>query len=148
MLIARKPNMGGLMNHRITTRSIERRCYEELFELVHPDGLRCPRCHEGDGVHVHEHHRPPRRMHYRCRHCAHVFNAWNGTPLQGVHRPPSEIWRIMQGILAKESDSQLARELGRDRGKLAKFRHKLQRWINSLSKEDFTKMATILKKRV
>ena len=125
----------------------ESACFRTLSNTVHPEGLHCPRCGQGDGVHVHEDQRQPWRIHYRCSHCGHIFTSWTRTPLQGTHRPPSEILHIMLGILAKQSDSRLARELGRDRGKLAIFRHKLERWIKLLPKEDFTKLATISKKR-
>jgi transposase-like protein len=139
--------MGGTMNHPNRNGRTERRFFQQLLKLVHPEGPRCPHCRERDGVHVHEDHANVWRIHYRCAHCGHIFNVWTGTPLQGTHRPPSEILRIMRGIVDGESDSQLARELKRDRGALAIFRHKLQRWMNSLPREVFTKLPTIWKKR-
>ena len=62
-------------------------CYAKLVELLHPDGLACPRCGERRRLGVHRRHRDP-VLDYQCGDCGRVFNAWTGTALQGTHRRP------------------------------------------------------------
>jgi transposase-like protein len=139
--------MGGTMNHLTTKARTENRYFQKLLNFARPEGPRCPHCGQQDGFRACRRHKESWVPDYRCLRCHHVFNAWTGTELKGTHHPPSEILRIMRGIVDEESDSQLARELGRDRGTLAIFRHKLQRWMNKLPRETFTKFPTILKRR-
>jgi len=107
----------------------ENACFQALLGLVHPSGLDCPHCGDRDGIGIHENHRDAWHVCYQCSRCGGFFNAWTKTVLQGTHHPPSEILRIIKGILERESTRHIAQELGCDRGKLARFRAKLQRWV-------------------
>ena len=107
----------------------EEACFQALLRLVHPSGLDCPHCGDRKGIAVHESHRDAWHVCYQCSRCGGFFNAWTKTVLQGTHHPPSEILRIIKGILERESTRHMAQELGCDRGKLARFRAKLQRWV-------------------
>src|SRR5712692_9570015 len=89
----------------------EKACFEALLKLVHPAGFGCPRCQASGGMQIHENHRQPWHIRYRCSLCNKEFNVWTGIRLHGTHRPPSEILRIMQGIVKGKSNSQMAREL-------------------------------------
>ena len=99
-------------------------CYDRIVEILHPDGLVCPRC-GGDRKGVHRKHRAP-VIDYRCRDCRRVFNASTGTALQKTSRPPSALVLILRGIAQGASTARLARELGCDRMKLLALRYKLQ----------------------
>jgi transposase-like protein len=103
----------------------EEACYHRLLSWIHPGGLTCPDCHQGDPLHIHRRHREP-VLDYRCGHCGRVFNAFTGTALQGLHYRPSTILLILRGIAQGVSTAQLARELDCDRGHLLALRHKLQ----------------------
>jgi transposase-like protein len=100
-------------------------CYEKLVDLLHPDGLACPRCHARDGLRVHRRHRAP-VLDYRCDGCGRVFNAFTDTAFHKTHRRPSEILLILRGISQGETTARLARELKRHRQHLLKLRHRLQ----------------------
>jgi transposase-like protein len=100
-------------------------CYRKLVDLLHPDGLTCPRCHAREGLKVHRRHRDP-VLDYRCSTCGRVFNAWTGTALQGMQRRPAELLLILRGFAQGVSTARLARELGCDRMKLLALRHRLQ----------------------
>ncbi len=93
----------------------ESSCFETLFELIHPEGMHCPRCGARDGIRRKANHPRPWRISYRCRHCGRTFNSWTGTPLQGTHRPPSEILHIMKANVESESTLQLSQESEHDR---------------------------------
>ena len=103
----------------------EAACYLKLVAVLHPGGLACPRCGASEGLGVHRRHRAP-ALNYQCGVCGRVFNAWTGTPLQGVQRRPSELLLILRGFAQGVSTAQLARELGCGRMKLLAFRHTLQ----------------------
>ncbi len=99
-------------------------CYEKLVDVLHPDGLACPRCGGRDGPKVHRRHRAP-VLDYRCSDCGRVFNAFTGTAFHKTHRRPSEILLILRGIAQGETTARLARELRRHRQHLLKLRHRL-----------------------
>ena len=103
----------------------ERACYERLLSLLHPDGLACPRCGAADRLGIHRRHRDP-VIDYQCGHCRRVFNAFTGTPLQGIRRPPAQLLLILRGIAEAAPTAQMARELGCDRKHLLELRHRLQ----------------------
>ena len=103
----------------------EEACYTELVELLHPNGLACPRCEERHDVGIHRRHREP-VLDYQCSSCGRVFNAWTGTFLQGIQRSPSQILMILHGITQGTPTAQMARELGCDRRHLLALRHRLQ----------------------
>ena len=100
-------------------------CYTKLVELLHPDGLACPRCGERQRLGIHRRHRDP-VLDYQCGACGRVFNAWTGTALQGTHRRPSQLLLILRGIAQGTPTAQMARELGCDRKQLLALRHRLQ----------------------
>lgn len=103
----------------------ETACYDFLVELLHPDGLACPRRGDRDGLKVHRRDRAPILV-YRCTGCRRIFNAFTGTTLRGTKRRPIELVLILRGIAQGVSTAQLARELGCSRPELLEFRHRLQ----------------------
>jgi transposase-like protein len=113
------------MDFPITDLMDEDACYAKLVQWLHPDGLACPRCHQGDRMAVHRRRRPP-VLDYRCGHCGRVFNAFTGTALNGVKRRPSELVLIVRGFSQGVSTARLARELECDRSELLNLRHRLQ----------------------
>lgn len=103
----------------------EQRCYEFLVDLLHPEGLACPRCGDREHMHVHRRHRAP-VLDYRCGVCGRVFNAWTGTQLHKTSMRPSEWILLLRGFSQGTSTAQLARELGRHRQHLLQLRHRIQ----------------------
>jgi len=99
-------------------------CYAKLVEVLHPDGLACPRCGGGQ-FGVHRRHREP-VLDYRCRDCRRVFNAFTETALHKTSRSPASLILILRGIAQGAPTARLARELGCDRMKLLALRHRLQ----------------------
>src|SRR5262245_12182451 len=118
--------MRGNMNHPTMNGRTENRSFQKLKKLVRPQGLHCPDCHERDGLQVCRRHAQSWVPDCRCSRCGSVFNAWTGTPLQGTHHQPSELWRLIQGMRRGEPTSTLAEELGCQRRPLASLRRKLQ----------------------
>ena len=108
-------------------------CYGKLVELLHPDGLACPKCGQQQRLGVHNRHRAP-LLDYQCGGCGCVFNAWTGTVLQGTHRRPSQVLLILHGVATGQTTARMARELGCDRKHLLELRHRLQeharRWLD------------------
>jgi transposase-like protein len=100
-------------------------CYTKLVELLHPDGLACPRCTERQRLGIHRRHRAP-VVDFQCGTCGRVFNAFTGTSLQATHRRPSQLLMILHGIAKGTPTAQMARELGCDRKDLLTLRHRLQ----------------------
>jgi len=105
-------------------------CYAWLMTILQPAGLACPGCGARDGLGVHRRHRAP-VLDYRCGGCGRVFNAWTGTVLQGTHRRPSHLVRILQGIVRGTSTAQLARELACSRRQLLELRHRLEHFTRN-----------------
>jgi transposase-like protein len=103
----------------------ERACYDRLVALLHPGGLACPRCGAAEGLGVHRRHRDP-ILDYQCGHCGRVFNAFTGTPLQGIRRPPAQLVLILRGVAQATPTARMARELECDRKHLLQLRHRLQ----------------------
>jgi transposase-like protein len=100
-------------------------CSTKLVELLHPDGLACPRCREQQRLGIHRCHRAP-VVDFQCGTCGRVFNAFTGTSLRGTHRCPSQLLMILHGIAKGTPTAQMARELGCDRKELLTLRHRLQ----------------------
>lgn len=113
----------------------EQKCYNFLVKLLHPEGLKCPRCKksvEESGVHRRD--RAP-VLYYRCP-CGRIYNAFAETEWQGTHYPCSVIISILRGIVQGVPTKHLAEELGIDRSQLLKRRHRLQaRALKNLSQE-------------
>ncbi len=104
----------------------EQKCYAYLVEILHPNGLGCPRCHLSvDEIKIHRKDRAP-LLYYHCA-CGRIFNAFAGTDWQGTHHSCSIIVRILQGVAQGTSTSHLAQELSIDRTRLLQRRHKIQK---------------------
>ena len=102
-------------------------CYTKLVELLHPDGLACPRCSERQHLGIHRRHRAP-VVDYQCGGCGRVFNAFTATSLQGTHRRPAQLLMILRGVAQGTPTAPMARELGCDRRELLTLRHRLQEY--------------------
>jgi transposase-like protein len=102
-------------------------CHDRLLDLLHPDGLTCPRCQAGrDRYTVHRRRKGSPVVDYRCRGCRRVFNLFTGTPWQGTHRTPAAILLILRGFAQGTPTAKLARELGASRRHLLGRRHEAQ----------------------
>jgi transposase-like protein len=102
-------------------------CHQKLLDLLHPDGLTCPRCGGGrDAYNVHRRRDGSPVIDYRCKACRRVFNLFTGTPWQGTHRSPAAILLILRGFVQGVSTARLARELGASRPHLLGLRHEVQ----------------------
>lgn len=113
------------MDFAITDLLDPQACYDELVELLHPQGLHCPNGHGFDQCYVHKRDRAP-VVDYRCKCCGRCFNAFSQTIWRGTRYTPVEIVQVLRGIAQGVSTAQLARELGLDRGWLLRRRHQLQ----------------------
>jgi transposase-like protein len=119
------PGDEAIMDFPIGDLMDESACYEFLVGLLHPDGLACPHCGDGDHLKVHRRDRVP-ILAYRCTACRRISTAFTRTVLQGTKRRPIELVLILRGIAHGVSTAQLARELGCSRPELLGFRHRLQ----------------------
>jgi transposase-like protein len=99
-------------------------CSHWLLDLLHPGGLRCPRC-GGTDAFVHRYAREP-VLDYRCRGCGAVYNAFTGTDWHKTHFRPGQVVLILRGFAQGRSTAGLARELGCSRGHLLERRHAMQ----------------------
>jgi transposase-like protein len=107
----------------------ERRCYEYLLKVLHPEGLHCPHGHRlPEGQHPHDRHRDP-LVDYRCRECGAVFNLFTGTLWSGSRYPCSQIVLLLRGVAQGVPTQHLAEELGIDRSQLLERRHEIQALI-------------------
>jgi len=103
----------------------KQKCYEFLLNILHPDGLHCPKCKiPVEQSKVHRRDRAP-LLNFRCL-CGCVYNAFSGTVWTGTHHSCSVIVRILQGFAQGIPTLHLAKELGIDRKHLLERRHKLQ----------------------
>jgi hypothetical protein len=76
-----------------------------LFDLIHPQGLPCPRCNEPNGLQMFRRHLNSWIVDYRCSHCWQIFNPWKGTPVDSpytfrpsVSKPPLVFFGGPKGI--------------------------------------------------
>jgi transposase-like protein len=106
----------------------EQKCYDYLMELLHPEGLHCPKGHPLPSDQApHKSQRRPSIVDYQCRCCGKVFNLFTGTIWSGSAYKCSTIVRILQGISEGISTRHLSQELGLHYGTLLNRRHQLQR---------------------
>jgi transposase-like protein len=101
-------------------------CRQKLFDLLHPDGLACPRCGSHDGLNIHRRGPDTPVVDHRCKGCRRVFNMYTNTPWQGTHLGPAQILLILRGIAKGEPTATLAREVGISRQHLLRLRHAIQ----------------------
>ena len=102
----------------------EQACYDKLVEVLHPQGLACPRC-RASKLGVHRRCRAP-VLDYQCGDCGRVFNAFTGSALAGTPRSPTQVMLILRGFAQGVSTAQLARELKAGRGHRLDLRHQCQ----------------------
>ncbi len=101
------------------------KCYDHLVEILHPNGLGCPKCDRPVAQSkVHRRDRAP-VLYYRC-HCGCIYNAFAGTMWKHTRHSCSVIVRILQGFAQGIPTLHLARELGIDRKHLLERRHEIQ----------------------
>jgi transposase-like protein len=101
-------------------------CRRKLADLLHPEGLACPRCGARDGLNVHRRRPDSPVVDHRCKGCRRVFNMYTNTPWQGTHHSPVQILLILRGIAKGEPTAKLAREVGVGRQHLLRLRHVIQ----------------------
>ena len=107
----------------------EQKCHDYLLQVLHPEGLKCPRGHPLPAdQHPHDRHRAP-IMDYRCRECGAVFNLFTDTIWSGSRYSCVQIILILRGIAQGVPTEHLASELGIDRSHLLERRHEIQRLI-------------------
>jgi hypothetical protein len=101
--------------------------YQRLLDLLHPDGLTCPRCRGGrDRYTVHRRRAGSPVVDYRCRDCRRVFNLFTGTPWQGTHHSLARILLILRGFAQGTPTAAMARELRASRWHLLEPQHAVQ----------------------
>ena len=115
----------------------EQKCYEFIVNILHLDGLRCPKCGTPvDQCKVHRRDRAP-LLYFLCP-CGSVYNAFSDTVWKGTHHRCSVIVRILQGFAQGTPTLHLAKELEIDRKHLLERRHKLQGFVeNNCFREPF-----------
>ena len=89
------------MDFPIQDLMVENACSQYLLDVLHPEGLRCPRCRAQEGFQVHRYYREP-VLDYRCPACGRVFHAWSGTGFEGTHYRPSVLVLIVRGFARGE----------------------------------------------
>lgn len=105
------------------------KCYDFLCTLLHPQGLRCPKCQCAvSDSKIHRRDRAPILV-YKCTN-GHFYNLFTGTVWQGTHHKCSVIVRILQGIAQGVSTLHLSKELEVDRKHLLERRHILQNFVS------------------
>jgi len=108
----------------------EQKCYEFIVNILHPDGLHCPKCETPvEQCKVHRRGRVP--LLYSFCPCGSVYNAFSNTVWKGTHHRCSVIVRILQGFAQGTPTLHLAKELGIDRKHLLERRHKLQGFVEN-----------------
>jgi transposase len=108
------------------------KCYDFLCDILHPEGLNCPKCHcSVQDSKIHRRDRAPIII-YKCKN-GHLYNIFTKTIWQGTHYSCSMIIRILQGIAQGVSTLHLSQELGIDRKHLLERRHKLQSFVANSS---------------
>ena len=78
-----------------------------LFDLMHPEGLPCPRCNEPNGLHMFRRHLNSWIVDYRCSHCWRILNPWEGDGLERSHHPHRELSGMIPGMTEGKSTTHL-----------------------------------------
>ncbi len=120
----------------------ESRCYDYLMEILHPQGLHCPRCQcPVEQARVHRRDRAP-VLYFQCL-CGSVYNGLTDTVWQGTHHRCSAIIRILQGFAQGTPTLHLAKELGLDYKHLLERRHLLQSFVAQASESQEPLLDTV-----
>jgi hypothetical protein len=85
------------------------RCYRELLQRLHPDGLACS-CGERDAI-GHGRTRAGLQVN-RCRACGTTYTILSGTPFNGTKLDAARIVLFMRLWAAGESAERIGREIG------------------------------------
>jgi transposase-like protein len=105
----------------------EQQAYEFLKQILHPEGLHCPRCGAAlpadQAPHTRE--RAP-LVNYRCRKCGRVYNLFTKTVLQGTHYACQTWVLLLHAFVAGRPTREIAAELELDYGNVLDWRHTLQ----------------------
>lgn len=101
-------------------------CYMFLMEILHPQGLHCPKGHPINKDQKPHKFRKNGLPCYRCRTCAKVFNIFTNTILQGIHYDCIKIVLMLHGFVKGETTQTLRKELKVSYNALLDWRHKLQ----------------------
>src|SRR3954447_6141829 len=101
-------------------------CYRKLSDLLHPNGLRCPRCGVCQGLNIHRHRAGSPVIDYRCQGCRRIFSVFTDTTWHGARLNPTQILMILRGIAQGVPTAKLAREVGVSRQHLLRIRHRVQ----------------------
>ena len=108
------------------------KCYDFLCTILHPQGLKCPKCQcSVQDSKIHRRDRAPVLI-YECKN-GHFYNLFTKTVWQGTHHKCPLIIRILQGVAQGVSTLHLSIELGIDRKHLLERRHKLQNFVDEAS---------------
>ncbi len=104
----------------------EQKCYDELLDTLHPNGLHYKNGHPlPPNQSPHDRSRAP-ILDYRCRECGNVFNLFTNTVWAGTHYTCTTVMLVMRGFVQGTPTLQLADELGLDYGTLLARRHQIQ----------------------
>jgi transposase-like protein len=101
-------------------------CRQKLFDLLHADGLACPRCEARDGLNIHRRRPDSPVVDHRCKRRRRIFNMFTNTPWRGTHLSPAQILLILRGIAQGVPSARLAREVGISRQHMLRLRHEIQ----------------------
>ena len=114
------------MRFPITDLIDEKKCYDFMLTILHPDGLKCPGGHPlPQNQAPHNTNRSP-VVNYKCRTCGRVYNLFTNTIWSRTRYNCVTIVLIISGFTQGVSTSQRADELNKDYETLLERRHKVQ----------------------
>jgi transposase-like protein len=101
----------------------ESACVSWLETHLHPGGLKCPHCGNGE-------RRIAKRnqafVGYRCKQCDHYHTILSGTAFEKTRQKPSTLVLLLRGVSKGETTSRLSWELGICRKQMTTIRQRLQ----------------------
>ncbi len=84
-----------------------------LQRLLHPGGLRCPRCEASVGqARIFRRTKRSQLLVYRCKRCGRTYNLYTGTPFEQHHLSPPQVLYFLQGISLGRSTRCITEALG------------------------------------
>jgi len=105
----------------------EKRCYDFLLNVLHPEGLHCPNGHPlPKDQDPHDRHREP-IFDYKCNVCGAVYNLFTNTIWSGSRYSCAKIVLIIRDIIQGVPTKHIAEELGIDRAHVLELRHEIQK---------------------